>query len=85
MIAAKDVGEKAAELLTEEPFRQPRVRELLGPRDYTMAETTRILGSAGRWMECYRVEHRTMRFSFCGRRKADEAVAPSSILINTAR
>ena len=46
MIAAKDVGEKAAELLTEEPFRQPRVRELLGPRDYTMAEMTRILGSA---------------------------------------
>ena len=46
MIAAKDVGGKAAELLTEEPFRQPRVRELLGPRDYTMAETTRILGSA---------------------------------------
>ncbi|HXO95005.1 MAG TPA: hypothetical protein VN857_00345, partial [Chthoniobacterales bacterium] len=44
MIAAKDVGGKAAELLTEEPFRQPRVRELLGPRDYTMAETTRILG-----------------------------------------
>ncbi|SRR5712692_9123063 len=46
MIATKDVGEKAAELLTEEPFRQPRVRELLGPRDYTMAEATRILGSA---------------------------------------
>lgn len=46
MIASKDVGEKAAELPTEEPFRQPRVRELLGPRDYTMAEATRVLGSA---------------------------------------
>jgi len=46
IIAAKDVGEKAAELLVEEPFRQPRLRELLGPRDYTMAEATRILGSA---------------------------------------
>jgi uncharacterized protein YbjT (DUF2867 family) len=46
MVAAKDVGERAAELLTEEPFRQPRVREVLGARDYTMAEATRILGSA---------------------------------------
>jgi hypothetical protein len=27
------VSEKAAELLTEEPFHQPRVREVLGPRD----------------------------------------------------
>jgi uncharacterized protein YbjT (DUF2867 family) len=46
MVAAKDVAAKAAELLTEEPFRQPRVREVLGPRDYTMAEATRILGLA---------------------------------------
>jgi uncharacterized protein YbjT (DUF2867 family) len=46
MVATQDVGEKAAELLTEEPFRQPRVRELLGSRDYTMAEATRILGAA---------------------------------------
>ena len=46
MIATRDIGEKAAELLTEEPFRQPRVRELLGPRDYTMTEATRILGEA---------------------------------------
>jgi uncharacterized protein YbjT (DUF2867 family) len=46
MIATTDVGKTAADLLTEEPFRQPRVRELLGPRDYTMAEATRILGSA---------------------------------------
>jgi uncharacterized protein YbjT (DUF2867 family) len=46
MIAARDVGEKVAELLAEERFRQPRVRELLGPGDYTMAEATRILGAA---------------------------------------
>jgi uncharacterized protein YbjT (DUF2867 family) len=46
MIAAKDVAEKVAELLTEEPFRQPRVRELFGPRDYTMEEATLILGLA---------------------------------------
>jgi uncharacterized protein YbjT (DUF2867 family) len=46
MVAAKDVGEKAAGLLTEEPFHQPRVREVLGPRDYTMAEATGILGAA---------------------------------------
>ncbi len=46
MIATTDVGNKAAEWLTEEPSVQPRVRELLGPRDYTMAEATGILGSA---------------------------------------
>jgi uncharacterized protein YbjT (DUF2867 family) len=46
MIAAKDVGEIAAELLTEEPFQQPRIRALLGPRDYTMTETARVLGTA---------------------------------------
>jgi uncharacterized protein YbjT (DUF2867 family) len=46
MVATKDIAEKAAEMLTEEPFRQPRVREVLGPRDCTMAEATRILDSA---------------------------------------
>lgn len=46
MIATIDIGVKAAELLTEEPFRQPRVRELMGPRDYTMTEVTRVLGAA---------------------------------------
>ncbi len=46
MIASCDIGAKAAELLLEEPFGQPRVRELLGPRDYTMVEAARILGSA---------------------------------------
>jgi uncharacterized protein YbjT (DUF2867 family) len=46
MIATKDVGEVAAEMLTEEPWGQPRIRELLGPRDYTMAEAARIFGTA---------------------------------------
>lgn len=46
MIASKDIGEKIADFLMEKPFHQPRVRELLGPRDYTMEEATRILGSA---------------------------------------
>jgi uncharacterized protein YbjT (DUF2867 family) len=46
MIATLDIGAKAAELLAEEPFGQPRVRELLGPRDYTMTEAARILGAA---------------------------------------
>jgi uncharacterized protein YbjT (DUF2867 family) len=44
MIATKDIGEIAAELLAEEPFGQPRIRELLGPRDHTMTEAARILG-----------------------------------------
>jgi uncharacterized protein YbjT (DUF2867 family) len=46
MIATRDIAEKAVELLTAEPFRQLRVRELPGPRDYTIAEVTRILGAA---------------------------------------
>lgn len=46
MIATLDIGAKAAELLVEEPFSQPRVRELLGPREYTMTEAARILGEA---------------------------------------
>lgn len=46
MIATRDIGARAARLLTGEPFREPRVRDLLGARDYTMAEATRILGAA---------------------------------------
>lgn len=46
MIATLDIGTAAAELLAEDPFRQPRVRELLGPREYTMREAARILGQA---------------------------------------
>jgi uncharacterized protein YbjT (DUF2867 family) len=46
MIATADIAAKAAELLAEEPFVEPRVRELLGPRDYTMLEVARVLGAA---------------------------------------
>jgi uncharacterized protein YbjT (DUF2867 family) len=46
MNVTRDVGDRAAEFLTEEPFRKPRVRELLGARDYTMAEANHILGAA---------------------------------------
>jgi uncharacterized protein YbjT (DUF2867 family) len=46
MIATKDVGAIAAQLLAEESFRQPHIRELLGPRDYTMTETAQVLGTA---------------------------------------
>ncbi|MDD5302919.1 MAG: NmrA family NAD(P)-binding protein [Elusimicrobia bacterium] len=46
MISTMDIGTKAAEILAEEPFREPRVRELLGPRDYTMTEVARTLGEA---------------------------------------
>jgi uncharacterized protein YbjT (DUF2867 family) len=45
-IATKDVGEVAAEMLTEEPWGQPHMREPLGPGDYTMAEAARIFGAA---------------------------------------
>jgi uncharacterized protein YbjT (DUF2867 family) len=46
MIATKDIGAKAADLLVSDPFSEPRVRELLGPREYTMIEAARVLGEA---------------------------------------
>lgn len=46
MIATIDIGTKAAEILVEEPFSEPRVRELLGPREYTMTQAALILGGA---------------------------------------
>lgn len=46
MIAASDVGHVAADLLTRDTFDQPRVRELLGAGDYTMADATRIFCTA---------------------------------------
>lgn len=46
MIATIDIGAKAAEILAAEPFGEPRVRELLGPRDYTMTQAARILGAS---------------------------------------
>ncbi|MGB3095754.1 MAG: NmrA family NAD(P)-binding protein [Candidatus Deferrimicrobiaceae bacterium] len=46
MVATKDIGEEAARLLLVEPFTGHTVRYLLGPRDLTMTEATRILGEA---------------------------------------
>ncbi len=44
MIATQDIGAAAADELGRADFRGTSVRELLGPRDYTYAEATRILG-----------------------------------------
>jgi len=46
MVASRDVAAAAAELLAAPAFTGRRVLELPGPRDYTMAEATRILGEA---------------------------------------
>lgn len=46
MIAAADIGAKAAEIMAAEPFSEPRVRELLGPRDFTMPQAVKMLGAA---------------------------------------
>jgi uncharacterized protein YbjT (DUF2867 family) len=43
MIAAKDIGVRAAEILVAAEV-GPRVQELHGPRDYSMAEAVSILG-----------------------------------------
>jgi uncharacterized protein YbjT (DUF2867 family) len=46
MIATRDIGAAAAELLAEPSFSGKSARELQGPRGYTMAEATTILGRA---------------------------------------
>ena len=46
MIAARDIGAVAAEALRAPDGAGVEVRELLGPRDLTMREATRILGAA---------------------------------------
>jgi uncharacterized protein YbjT (DUF2867 family) len=46
MIAAADVGERAAALLESGGFDGRAVHELLGSRDYTLAEAVQILGTA---------------------------------------
>lgn len=46
MIAAKDIGMVAADILSSNSFDQPRVRELLGAKTYTMEEATKILAAA---------------------------------------
>jgi uncharacterized protein YbjT (DUF2867 family) len=44
MTATQDIGAAAADELARRDFRGTSVRELLGPRDYTLSEATRILG-----------------------------------------
>lgn len=46
MIATKDIGVAAADALRKRDFRGTTLRELLGPRDLTMQEVTRILGAS---------------------------------------
>jgi uncharacterized protein YbjT (DUF2867 family) len=46
MIAASDVGKRAAELLMQEKFDGRRVEELHGAGDHTLAEAVRILGAS---------------------------------------
>ncbi len=45
MTATQDIGAAAAEELLRDRIRGGTVREVLGPRDYSMAEATRILGT----------------------------------------
>jgi len=46
MIATRDIAAAAAQILTSAPPKGGSVRELLGPRDYTLNEATAILGKA---------------------------------------
>jgi uncharacterized protein YbjT (DUF2867 family) len=46
MVATKDIAEEAARLLLAKTLSGHTVRYLLGPRDLTMTEATRILGRA---------------------------------------
>jgi uncharacterized protein YbjT (DUF2867 family) len=46
MVATRDIADEAARLLLEESLAGHSVRYLLGPRDLTMTEATRILGHA---------------------------------------
>jgi uncharacterized protein YbjT (DUF2867 family) len=46
MVATKDIADAASRLLLGGTFRGHSVRYLLGPRDLTMSEATRILGKA---------------------------------------
>jgi len=45
MIATRDIGDAASRALRERRFQGVAVQELLGPRDLTHAEATRILGA----------------------------------------
>jgi len=45
-IATQDIAQAAAEALNQLHFQNVQIRDLLGPRDLTMTEATRILGQA---------------------------------------
>ena len=44
MVSAKDIGERAAELLTSHNFAGQQANDLLGPRDIAPNEATKLLG-----------------------------------------
>jgi uncharacterized protein YbjT (DUF2867 family) len=46
MIATRDIAPVAADYLAYQNFKDRNVRYLLGPRNYTLTEVTRILGAA---------------------------------------
>jgi len=46
MIAARDIGAAAADALSTPPSEGTRIRELLGPRDVTYSEASKIIGKA---------------------------------------
>jgi uncharacterized protein YbjT (DUF2867 family) len=46
MIATRDIGTFAADELLRREFRGHQTQELLGPRDLTMTEVTRVIGNA---------------------------------------
>jgi uncharacterized protein YbjT (DUF2867 family) len=46
MVATRDIAGVAAEILSQPTFTGVAVREVLGPRDYSMQEATAILGAA---------------------------------------
>jgi uncharacterized protein YbjT (DUF2867 family) len=46
MISARDIGDAAVHHLRALDFEGHVVHDLLGPRDFTMSETTRVLGNA---------------------------------------
>ncbi|MEW6720521.1 MAG: NAD(P)H-binding protein [Thermodesulfobacteriota bacterium] len=46
MVATEDIASEASRLLLRDSFSGREVRYLLGPKDYTMSEVTRILGKS---------------------------------------
>lgn len=46
MIATRDIADAAADALAKRDWKGVAVRDLLGPRDYTLAEVTALIGQA---------------------------------------